>query len=317
MIVHRHRNIWIVLSVAVTLALVLAACGGSSNDGDKGLRVAARVDRTSGDIPLTIQLTDASKGDVIGWEWDFGDGSPRSLGRDPAHTYLAAGVYTVSLTITAADGSRASGAVAEVRAGAAIVSLPATTPAVIAVPTPDSAQPVPTPTSEAGASGEPSDPTATPEEAPTSTPTPLPPPPTPTPTREPASVALQASSEDIPAGASFTVSVVVNTEGHGLSGMDVTLVFDPGALAVTSVELGDVLGAGAVIGRNFIDNQAGVVHFAAARVGRTVSPTPAGVVLHVHAVARQHLTGAGSAITVVSVALTHEALGFISPVSVQ
>jgi PKD repeat protein len=50
---------------------------------------------------LTCQFTDKSNdpdGQVTGWTWNFGDGSPTSGVKDPTHTYLAPGDYTVSLT---------------------------------------------------------------------------------------------------------------------------------------------------------------------------------------------------------------------------
>ncbi|MEL6132351.1 MAG: PKD domain-containing protein, partial [Bacteroidota bacterium] len=47
-----------------------------------------------------IQFTDVSNGiaPVIGWNWDFGDGTTSNT-QNPVHAYQAAGTYTVSLTI--------------------------------------------------------------------------------------------------------------------------------------------------------------------------------------------------------------------------
>lgn len=56
------------------------------------------VNTTMGDPPLTVQLTDQSTGVVGGWNWDFGDGTG-STDRNPVHTYVDAGTYTVTLTI--------------------------------------------------------------------------------------------------------------------------------------------------------------------------------------------------------------------------
>jgi serine protease len=44
---------------------------------------------------------------IVGWAWDFGDGSTSSE-QNPSHTYAAAGDYTVTLTVTDADGATAS-----------------------------------------------------------------------------------------------------------------------------------------------------------------------------------------------------------------
>lgn len=41
---------------------------------------------------------------ITSWAWDWGDGSPESHEADPAHTYAAAGQYTVSLIVTDSYG---------------------------------------------------------------------------------------------------------------------------------------------------------------------------------------------------------------------
>jgi len=62
------------------------------------------ADVTSGTAPLTVQFTDRSTGPVTAWGWDFGDGASSSE-QHPEHTYLQAGTYTVSLTVTGEDQS--------------------------------------------------------------------------------------------------------------------------------------------------------------------------------------------------------------------
>ena len=61
-------------------------------------------DVTSGDVPLAVQFTDQSTGAPASWSWDFGDGGT-STQQNPSHTYNSAGTYTVSLTVTNAQGS--------------------------------------------------------------------------------------------------------------------------------------------------------------------------------------------------------------------
>jgi PKD repeat protein len=51
-----------------------------------------------------VNFTDQSTGDIISWQWDFGDGST-STEQDPSHTYTVSGMYTVSLTVTGPGGS--------------------------------------------------------------------------------------------------------------------------------------------------------------------------------------------------------------------
>ncbi|GAA1273039.1 hypothetical protein GCM10009609_40160 [Pseudonocardia aurantiaca] len=56
--------------------------------------------------PLTVQFSDTSSQNPASWAWNFGDGTT-STEENPAHTYAAAGQYTVLLTATNATGSSA------------------------------------------------------------------------------------------------------------------------------------------------------------------------------------------------------------------
>jgi PKD repeat protein len=58
----------------------------------------------SGFAPLDVQFFDQSTGDLIAWDWTFGDGGI-SGARHPLHTYDSAGTYTVSLTVYGPEGS--------------------------------------------------------------------------------------------------------------------------------------------------------------------------------------------------------------------
>ncbi len=60
---------------------------------------------TSGDLPLTVEFTDLSTGDISSWSWDFGVGSGTSTVQNPSYSYASAGTYTVSLTVANAYGS--------------------------------------------------------------------------------------------------------------------------------------------------------------------------------------------------------------------
>lgn len=62
---------------------------------------------TSGAAPLSVQFTDSSASGgspITAWAWNFGDGGT-SDERSPTHVYGAAGSYTVTLTVTTANGS--------------------------------------------------------------------------------------------------------------------------------------------------------------------------------------------------------------------
>ncbi len=59
---------------------------------------------TSGCVPLTVNFTDLSTGDISTWSWTFGDGGTSGQ-QNPSHQYTSAGTYTVSLTVTGPGGS--------------------------------------------------------------------------------------------------------------------------------------------------------------------------------------------------------------------
>ncbi|MEO8582512.1 MAG: PKD domain-containing protein [Flavitalea sp.] len=57
--------------------------------------------------PIATQFTETSQacnGSVVGWAWDFGDGST-STTRNPSHNYLTTGNFSASLTVTKNDGT--------------------------------------------------------------------------------------------------------------------------------------------------------------------------------------------------------------------
>ena len=61
---------------------------------------------THGEAPLSVQFTDLSSDDApTGRAWDFGDGTLNGTEKDPEHTYINPGLYTVTLTATNLFGS--------------------------------------------------------------------------------------------------------------------------------------------------------------------------------------------------------------------
>ena len=61
---------------------------------------------TNGFAPLQVVFTDTSTGSITNWLWDFGDGHSitNSVADNVPHTY-AAGSYTITLTVTGAEGT--------------------------------------------------------------------------------------------------------------------------------------------------------------------------------------------------------------------
>ena len=65
------------------------------------------ADVTSGCAELCVNFSDlstiAAPGNIVAWDWDFGDGNTSNL-QSPNHCYPLAGTYTVILTVKSADG---------------------------------------------------------------------------------------------------------------------------------------------------------------------------------------------------------------------
>jgi gliding motility-associated-like protein len=59
---------------------------------------------TAGCSPLIVNFQDQSTGSPATWSWDFGNGNTSSL-QNPTASYFTPGTYTVSLTVTNANGT--------------------------------------------------------------------------------------------------------------------------------------------------------------------------------------------------------------------
>jgi PKD repeat protein len=57
---------------------------------------------TAGKTPLTVQFTDKSTSGADGYQWQFGDGAT-STDKNPVHTYMTPGSYSVMLTVSEPD----------------------------------------------------------------------------------------------------------------------------------------------------------------------------------------------------------------------
>ncbi len=101
-----------------TYQVTLTASGpGGSNTATIGYSVAEPaqppqavfgVDPQTGTVGQAVQFTDMSTGDITGYQWDFGDGSPVSNEQNPAHTFGAANSYVVTLTVSGPGGSNSA-----------------------------------------------------------------------------------------------------------------------------------------------------------------------------------------------------------------
>jgi PKD repeat protein len=85
-------------------AVVLKAAGDVGTTPVPVIANAA-ADPTSGEAPFSVILNgNGSRGPITGYSWIFGDGNIAN-GISTTHLYQAAGTYTATLTVTAADGT--------------------------------------------------------------------------------------------------------------------------------------------------------------------------------------------------------------------
>jgi PKD repeat protein len=139
-------------------------------------------DVSTGTVPLTVQFYDNSTGNITGRLWVFGDNSTNATEPNPAHMFIAAGTFNVTLTVY--NGSESN----SVTHAIIVSALPTATPTATPTPTPTkkpNSTITPTPTKKPNSTI-----TPTPTRKPTPTPTPRPTvaptePPTPVPTVEP------------------------------------------------------------------------------------------------------------------------------------
>ncbi len=107
-------------TLVIALAGEAVASGGTTNQPPQAAFTWSAADQS---ITFTDTSTDAD-GTITSWLWDFGDGTTTTE-QNPAHTYLNAGTYTVSLTVTDNEGAtHLSVASVEVGAQDIVVSMP-------------------------------------------------------------------------------------------------------------------------------------------------------------------------------------------------
>ena len=87
----------------------------TSGSGNRPPTAAASASPTQGAPPLAVQLDGSASqdpdGDVLAYNWDFGDGSPHAGGAKVSHSYVRAGTFTATLTVSDGKGGSALAAV--------------------------------------------------------------------------------------------------------------------------------------------------------------------------------------------------------------
>ena len=103
------------LVAATVLGAAVAACGEATSPGDPPIASFSYdpLPPVAGEMATFTGTATDPDGTVIGWEWDFGDGSSAS-GQAVSHTFAAPDSYTVTLTVTddASQTADATGVVA-------------------------------------------------------------------------------------------------------------------------------------------------------------------------------------------------------------
>ena len=94
------------MRLVVVLPLVLLVSAAMVGCDSPGPEAQFTASSTTGNIPIDVQFTDLSEGDIDTWEWDLdNDGIVDSSLRNPHYTYIDPGSYTVSLTVGGSSGS--------------------------------------------------------------------------------------------------------------------------------------------------------------------------------------------------------------------
>jgi len=65
-----------------------------------------KVSSKSGRIPLEVQFSDKTEGEINSWHWDFGDGNSSNR-KNPTHQYIKPGKYEVTLLVGNVRGKKA------------------------------------------------------------------------------------------------------------------------------------------------------------------------------------------------------------------
>ena len=97
-----HRNS-AASAIAVAVAVLGLMLGLSCAKAEPPPQADFKGEPTTGVVPLTVNFTDQSTGEITSWKWSFGDGSTDTT-RNPSYIYEDAGTYVVYLEVKGPGG---------------------------------------------------------------------------------------------------------------------------------------------------------------------------------------------------------------------
>lgn len=89
---------------------VITVTEGTGDETEQGLNATFIPSPVRGEVPLTVEYTNYSTGEVVSYQWDFdGDGNTDSTAKDPApYTFSNPGTYQSRLTVTDQENQSAT-----------------------------------------------------------------------------------------------------------------------------------------------------------------------------------------------------------------
>lgn len=91
---------------------------------------------------------------------------------------------------------------------------------------------------------------------------------------EQVSVKLEPEYMEVSPGREFKISVIIDPGTYGVSAGDIKIVFDPTVLEALNISAGSIFGSPLLEPIRDINNTKGRIHYVAARIGKTIPPTP-------------------------------------------
>lgn len=101
--IYKNRSVVSVLAIA----LLLVSYIGVSAQSQFPAKASFNQDKANGCLPLVVNFTNTSTGNVAAYYWDFGNGNTSTL-KNPGAIYTQAGSYNILLVVTDVNGTKDS-----------------------------------------------------------------------------------------------------------------------------------------------------------------------------------------------------------------